>query len=122
MYRLSSVAEIALAVAVGVAVPLPSVAQEHADYWAVKGVASDDVLHLRDVPSADSKSLARIPPHAHGLKNFGCRRTELAMDVWMKMSKEERRNAQTRWCRVEYRGKQGWVAGRFLTKDSSPAR
>jgi hypothetical protein len=122
MYRLSSTGRLALAVALCCAAAPAFAADQHADYWAVTGVASDDVLHLRDVPSADSKSLARIPPNAHGLRNFGCRRNELPLDVWMKLSKEERRNAQTRWCRVEYRGKKGWVAWRFLKKDRGPAR
>ena len=83
---------------------------------------SDDVLHLRDVPSAESRSLAGIPPNAHGLKHLGCRRNELALEQWMRMTKEQRQAAQTLWCRVEYRGTQGWVAGRYLKKDDVPAR
>lgn len=122
MYRFLPLPGAALVLAAGMAASAPAFAQEHVDYWAVTGVASDDVLHLRDVPSADSKSLARIPPTAHGLRNFGCRRTQLSMDVWMKMSKQERRFAQTRWCRVQYRDKQGWVAGRYLKKDDAPAK
>jgi len=86
-------------------------------FWAVPGVASSDVLHLRDVPSADSKSLARIPPNAHGLKHLGCRRNQPPMDRWARMSQAARREALTKWCRVEYRGQQGWVAGRFLKPD-----
>jgi hypothetical protein len=86
-------------------------------FWAVTGVAPDDVLHLRDVPSADSKSLAAIPFNARGLKNFGCRRGELPFDQWARMSEPQRRAANTKWCRVEFRGMQGWVAGRFLKED-----
>src|ERR1700752_5005912 len=82
-------------------------------FWAVTGVAPDDVLHLRDVPSADSKSLADIPFNARGLKNFGCRRGQLPFDQWARMDGGQRRAANTKWCRVEFRGKQGWVAGRF---------
>ncbi len=74
---------------------------------AVTGVRSDDVLHLRDVPSADSKSLADIPPNARGLKKIGCMRVQLSMDRYMYMSKEERNNAQAPWCRVEYKGPTG---------------
>jgi hypothetical protein len=85
--------------------------------WAVTGVRSDDVLHLRDVPSADSRSLARIPSNARGLKNLGCRRNQPPMDQWVRMSQEQRALALTRWCRVEYRGMQGWVAGRYLRSD-----
>jgi hypothetical protein len=95
-------------------------AQDRPDYWAVTGVASDDVLNLRDVPSADSKSLARIPPRAHGLKNLGCRRNQLPLELWMRMNEKARRESRTLWCRVEYLGKQGWVAGRYLRKDAAP--
>jgi len=93
-------------------------AGERQSFWAVRGVAADDVLNLRDMPSADSRSLARIPPHARGLKHLGCRRNQPALEQWMRMSEQQRREAQTEWCRVEYRGKQGWVAGRYLTRDA----
>jgi hypothetical protein len=90
-------------------------------FWAVTGVAPDDVLHLRDVPSAHSKSLADIPFNARGLKNFGCRRGQLPFDQWARMNEAQRRAANTKWCRVEFRGKQGWVAGRFLKEDPEAA-
>jgi predicted Fe-S protein YdhL (DUF1289 family) len=93
-------------------------AVDQQDFWAVTGVAAGDVLYLRDMPSADSRSLARIPPNARGLKHLGCRRNQPALEQWMRMSEEQRREAQTKWCRVEYRGKQGWVAGRYLKKDA----
>lgn len=105
--------------------PAASLAQDGPggpEFWAVTGVAKGDVLHLRDVPSADSQSLARIPPNARGLKNLGCRRAELNLDMWVRLSEEERRLAKTLWCRVEYQGVQGWAAGRFLVKDEAAAR
>lgn len=86
-------------------------------YWAVTGVAANDVLNMRDVPHGDSKKLAGIPPNARGLKNFGCLRPEPSLDRWMEMTEDERRNAKLEWCRVEYNGRQGWVAGRFLKPD-----
>lgn len=88
-------------------------------FWAVTGVRSDDVLHLRDVPNADSKSLARIPFNARGLKHLGCRRNEMPFEDWVKLNKEARKSALMQWCRVEYRGQQGWVAGRFLKPDDT---
>lgn len=114
----------ALAVALGSLLPVTSLAQftPSPPFWAVRGVSANDVLHLRDVPSAESKSLARIPPNARGLKNLGCRRNQLPMDQWVRMSKTQRELAQTQWCRVEYRGKQGWVAGRYLKKDERAGR
>lgn len=97
--------------------PAKSGAEDGAGSWAVTGVAQSDVLHLRDVPSADSKSLARVPSNARGLKNLGCLRKEPGLNQWMRMTKEDRQLASTGWCRVEYQGQQGWVAWRFLKKD-----
>ena len=45
-------------------------AAEPAKYWAVTGVASNDVLNMRDVPDGDSKKLGAIPANAHGLKTL----------------------------------------------------
>jgi len=91
-------------------------------FWAVTGVVTGDVLHLRDVPSADSKSLAQIPANAHGLRHLGCRRNQPPMDLWVRMNAKARREALTQWCRVEYHGQEGWVAGRFLKPDATAAR
>lgn len=97
--------------------PVAVAAEDGPAFWAVTGVAPNDVLHLRDVPSGDSQSLARIPPDARGLKNLGCLRKEPGLNQWMRMTKEDRQLARTGWCRVEYQGKQGWVAWRYLKKD-----
>ena len=105
--------------------PATSLAQQYAPsppFWAVTGVRSDDVLHLRDVPSAESKSLAGIPPNAHGLKNLGCRHNEPPLEQWMRMSKAQRELAATQWCRVEYQGKQGGSPARYLKKDERAGR
>jgi len=85
--------------------------------WSVTGVAKDDVLHMRDVPSGDSQSIAKIPPDAKGLRNLGCLSKQLSLDDWAGMTKEQRRLTETRWCRVEYQGKQGWVAARFIVRE-----
>ena len=92
---------------------------EMPDFWAVSGVRYDDVLHLRDVPNADSKSLARIPFNARGLKHLGCRRNEMPFEDWVKLNKEARKSALMQWFRVEFKGLQGWVAGRFLKPDDT---
>jgi len=115
----------AVATCAGLVIPLPSAAQEHAPsppFWAVTGVHANDVLHLRDVPSAEAKSLAGIPPNAHGLKNLGCRYTQPPLEHWMRMNKAQRELAVTQWCRIEYQGKQGWVAARYLKKDERAGR
>ncbi|MCC7253358.1 hypothetical protein [Hyphomicrobium sp.] len=95
-------------------------AEDPPQYWAVTGVAADDVLNMRDVPHGDSKKLAGIPPNARGLKNFGCLKPEPSLDRWMDMTEEEKKNAKLEWCRVEYKGRQGWVAARFLKPDTGP--
>jgi len=112
----------ALVGVVGAFAPAAAAAADPPKFWAVRGVAANDVLHLRDVPSAESRSLARIPPNARGLKHIGCRRNQPPLEQWARMSKTQRAEAQTQWCRVEYHGKQGWVAGRYLRPDAGPAR
>ncbi|MBB6464457.1 hypothetical protein HNQ96_000304 [Aminobacter lissarensis] len=63
--------------------------------WRVVGVAADDVLNLRENPSPRGFVLDEIPFDATGLRNLGC---------------QDDRN----WCKVRYRGQEGWVNGRFL--------
>ena len=108
-----------LSLAIGIAAPSIASAEEPPQFWSVTGVAPNDVLHLRDVPSADSKSLAQIPANARGLKHLGCRRNQPLMEQWARMNAAARREALTQWCRVEYQGTQGWVAGRFLKRVSA---
>jgi hypothetical protein len=111
-----------LALAGAALVPAAARSEEMPAFWAVTGVAADDVLHLRDMPTADSKSLVGIPPNAHGLKHIGCRRNELPFDQWVRLSNEARQAALTQWCRIEYRGIAGWVAGRYLKRDDAGGR
>lgn len=123
MHRSAPSGIIALLFALGALAPAAAAAAaEPPKLWAVRGVAAGDVLHLRDVPSAESRSLARIPPNARGLKHLGCRRNQPPLDVLVRMSKAQQAEAQTQWCRVEYRGRQGWVAGRYLEADTAARR
>ena len=86
-------------------------------FWAVTGVASWDALNLRVAPNADSRRIARIPYNARGLKNFGCP-NHVTFEQWKRMTQAQKdRAAGSRWCEVEYNGKRGWVAGRFLKED-----
>ncbi len=96
-----------------VAAATAAIAQQPVQVWAVTGVTSDDVLHMRDVPHGDSKILTDIPPTAKGLKGYGCITPEPSLDRWADMTADERANAKLPWCRVEYHGRQGWVAARF---------
>jgi uncharacterized protein YraI len=84
------------------------------DFWSVKAVASGDVLNMRSAPSATASKIGAIPHDARGLKNLGCQGGP-TFDQWSKMTPHERKEAaKKRWCQVEYDGKRGWVAGRFL--------
>jgi hypothetical protein len=97
----------------------PVLAEDPPKYWAVTGVEEGDTLHMRDMPHGDSKILADIPPRAHGLKDFGCIVPQPSFDRWVDMTPAERANAKLAWCRVEYKGNQGWVAARFLKPDAA---
>jgi hypothetical protein len=95
---------------------------EGPDFWAVTGVRSNDALNMRIAPNADSEAILRIPFNARGLKNHGCP-NDVTFEQWKRMTKSQRdRAARSRWCQVEYRGRKGWVAGRFLREDSRSAR
>lgn len=97
-------------------------AEDPPQYYAVTGVPADDKLHMRDVPHGDSKILTDIPAKARGLKGLGCLKPQPSLDRWMEMTEDERKNAKLEWCRVEYRGRQGWVASRFLKPDAAPSQ
>jgi hypothetical protein len=98
----------------------PALAQTAADgpeFWAVTGVASWDALNMRIAPNAESRRIARIPHNARGLKNLGCP-NYVTFEQWKRMTQAQKdRAARSRWCEVEYNGKRGWVAGRFLKED-----
>jgi hypothetical protein len=101
------------------AAPALALAVDGPEYWAVTGVRSDDALNLRVAPNADSRRIARIPFNAHGLKNYGCP-NHVTFEQWKRMTQAQKdRAAASRWCQVEYDGKKGWVAGRFLTEDEA---
>jgi hypothetical protein len=88
------------------------------DYWAVAGVRPNDALNMRLAPDGDSEVIMRIPHNAHGLKNYGCP-NHVTFDQWKRMTAAQRdKAARSRWCEVEYNGRKGWVAGRFLREDT----
>jgi uncharacterized protein YgiM (DUF1202 family) len=92
------------------------------DYWAVTGVLPNDALNLRVAPNADSRAIARIPFNARGIRNYGCP-TSVTFEQWKRMTEAQRNwSARSLWCEVEYQGKRGWVAGRFLKEDSAASR
>ncbi|MEZ5843802.1 MAG: hypothetical protein R3D27_08720 [Hyphomicrobiaceae bacterium] len=89
------------------------------DAFDVTGVRADDTLHMHDRPSARSRTIARIPANARGLKNLGCRGAP-TFQQWLAMSEDERkRQARGHWCRVEFAGKSGFVSARYLKEASA---
>ncbi|MBL8660921.1 MAG: SH3 domain-containing protein [Rhodospirillales bacterium] len=91
------------------------------DCYAVRGVAAGDVLNIRAEPSAAAAKVGEIPPDGRGIRNLGCQ-GEPTFEQWQSMSKAERERAgRQRWCKVRYRGVDGWVAGRYLAEDSASA-
>ncbi len=88
------------------------------DYFSVTGVASNDVLNIRETSSARARKIGAIPPNAGGIRNLGCK-NGLNFAEWEKATEEERQAAaKRRWCKIDYQGTVGWVAGRYLAEDA----
>jgi|APFre7841882724_1041349.scaffolds.fasta_scaffold157360_2 hypothetical protein len=92
------------------------------DFYGVRGVAPGRHLTLRAEPSTASTPLARIPSSATCLRSFGCQ-GGLTFEEFTTLSdadKKRRAEENPRWCKVEYRGAVGWVAGRYLAEAPCP--
>jgi len=86
------------------------------DHWQVTGVAKDDVLNIREQADPHSKKVGQIPPDGTCIKNLGCV-GGLSFEEFTTLSDEEKKRIEherPRWCKVEYRGTTGWVAGRYV--------
>lgn len=89
------------------------------DYFRIVGVASNDVLNIRSQPTARSAIIGTIPPSGDGIENLGCQ-GGFSYAQWEAASPAEREAARKRvWCRINYRGVSGWVAGWFLAEGSA---
>ena len=105
-----------LLVASSWAVPVAATA-DGPDYFAVTGVADDDVLNMRAGPSAHAEKIGEIPYDARGLTNLGCQGLP-SFGEWEKMTEQQRRDGRKNyWCKVGFQRLEGWVAGRFLHED-----
>ena len=90
------------------------------DFYRVRGVPPGGALNLRAEPSTSAPRIARIPAEAQCLRSLGCR-GGLTFQEFSRLSEAEqkrRAEANPRWCRVEFEGKVGWVAGRYLAEDA----
>ena len=86
------------------------------DFYSVTGVADDDVLNIRIEPDPHAKKIGEIPPDGTCLRNLGCQ-GGLTFREFTELSEEQKAKRlaeHPRWCRIEYRGVTGWVAGRYL--------
>lgn len=89
------------------------------DFYAVRGVAKGDVLNIRAAPDPRAPKVGEIPPDGTCLRNLGCQ-GGLSFDEFSTLSpaaKARREQENPRWCKVEYQGVTGWVAGRYLSED-----
>jgi len=97
----------------------PSVSYAEADgpdFWQVRNVASGDVLNIRAEPNGKAVIIGKIPFDGQCLRNLGCK-GGLTFEEATTLSKEEKKalnKKRPRWCKVEYEGTVGWVAGRYL--------
>jgi hypothetical protein len=86
------------------------------DHFQVKGVAPGKSLHLRAEPGPHARRIGRIPASANCLTNLGCE-GGLRFAEYSALSAEARAQrlaANPRWCKVDFRGALGWVAGTYL--------
>jgi hypothetical protein len=88
------------------------------DYYAVRGVAQGDVLNMRAEPDPHALKVGEIPPHGTCIRNLGCRGglTFAEFSTLSPAEQERRAREHPRWCKVEYQGVTGWVAGRYLAE------
>lgn len=94
------------------------------DFYEVTGVAANDVLSIRTEPDSRAAKIGEIPPDGTCVRNLGCR-GGLTFREFSELSPTERAKRlkqHPRWCKVEYQGATGWVAGRFLREGSCQTR
>jgi len=63
--------------------------------WKIKGIASDDVLNVRQGPSTRYPIVGAIPPYGTGFSRGEC--------------------TARNWCLVKYKCVTGWASGKYMT-------
>jgi hypothetical protein len=92
------------------------------DFYRVRGVSATSTLSLRAEPSLQAPRIGRIAPDATCLRNLGCQGglTLAEFTTLSEADRKRRAEENPRWCKVEYRGTVGWVAGRYLAEAPCP--
>lgn len=106
------VAALALALSAGAA----SADADGPDFFEVRDVARNDTLSIRAKPNPRAAKVGEIPPDGTCIRNLGCR-GGLTFQEFTELSpaaRKKRERENPRWCKVEYQGVTGWVAGRYL--------
>ena len=88
------------------------------DHYRVTGVVADDLLNIRAEPNPRAEKVGEIPSDGNCIRNLGCR-GGLTMDEYSTLSAEQktrRLRENPRWCKIDYQGVEGWVAGRYLAE------
>lgn len=70
--------------------------------FKVAGVRADDVLNVRQGPSADTPAVGNIPPTGHGVRLLG--------------------RCLLEWCPIVHGSVSGWVNSTYLIEDRKPVR
>ncbi|MGB5830912.1 MAG: SH3 domain-containing protein [Thiohalocapsa sp.] len=88
------------------------------DYYRVVGVAEDDVLHIRKAADPQADKVGSMPPDADCVRNLGCQGglSYREFSTLTEPERAERLKRHPRWCKIEYLGVTGWVAGRYLAE------
>ena len=70
-----------------------------AETYKVSGVASGDILNIRELPSSESKKIGSIPPSGKGIHKLGA--------------------CESGWCKIKYNGLTGWSSMKYLSREAS---
>lgn len=88
------------------------------EFFEVRDVAKRDVLNVRAEPDPRATKVGEIPHDGTCIRNLECRGGLNLLEIMdlspAEQKKRERENPL--WCKVEYRGVTGWVAGRHLAE------
>ncbi len=83
------------------------------DFFDVRGVSPNDVLFLRERPTASAAKVGRVPHNGKMLRNEGCAAVRDG-----RILPDSDVNPGPFWCRVRYGPVEGWANARYLVEAS----